>query len=113
MDQNPYEAPHFGGIRPSGHLGPRLASLRVTVAFLTGVVIFQWICHALTALALNAYIMAANNMGPTARTLDNAFYGICCVSITTLSAIAGGFAGVVALRRYDKRPPQSKSKPET
>jgi hypothetical protein len=85
----------------------------MTVAFLTGVVIFQWICHALTALALNAYIMAADNVGPTARTLDNAFYGICCVSITTLSAIAGGFAGVIALRRHDRGPAKSPNKPET
>jgi hypothetical protein len=103
MSQNPYESSRVatGGWSPS--LTSKLSSLRVTVAFLVSVVLFQWVCHFLTAAAMFTY-MGAAQVGPTAKTLDSVFYGFCCVGFTALLSLLAGMAGVKVLQRTNVNP---------
>src|SRR5262245_58460981 len=98
MDENPYEAPKVETGRWSRDVASKLKSLRLAVAFLVSVVAFQWVCHFLTATAMFAYMDAAR-VGPTAKTLDSAFYGFCCVGFTALMSLLAGTLGMRALKR--------------
>src|SRR5262245_28459649 len=103
MDQNPYEAPKVATSRWSRDLTSKLTTLRLAVAFLVGVVVFQWLCHFLTAMAVFSYMDAAL-VGPTAKTLDSAFYGFGCVGFTALLSLLAGIFGMRALKRNDANP---------
>jgi len=74
-----------------------LTSLRLAVAFLVSVVLLQWICHFLTAVAMFSY-MDAVKVGPTAKTLDSVFYGFCCVGLTALVSLIAGYVGMRSLK---------------
>jgi hypothetical protein len=103
MDENPYEAPKVAGGGSERDLTSKLTSLRLVLAFLVSVVAFQWVCHFLTATAMFSYMEAAR-VGPTAKTLDSAFYGFCCVGFTAILSLAAGIVGMRALKRNDANP---------
>ena len=100
MNENRYDSPKVAAGGWSRGLTSKLASLRLAVAFLVAVVIFQWICHFLTAVAMFSYMNAAR-IGSTAKTLDSVFYGFCCVGFTAVVSLAAGLAGIRALKRND------------
>jgi hypothetical protein len=103
MDQNPYDAPKISTGGWSRGSASRRTSLHSIVALLVCVVMLQWICHFLTAVAMFSY-MGAARVGPTAKTLDSVFYGFCCVGFTALLSVVAGILGMRALQRNDTTP---------
>jgi len=104
MDVNPYEPPKVAAGGWTRSLTGELAALRSAVALLATIVVVQWVCHFLTAVAMFTYMDAAR-VGPTAKTLDAVFYGLGCVGFTAVLAICAGIAAKRTLRT-----PESTSK---
>lgn len=77
----------------------RLYSLRAAVAFLIGALVFQWLCHVLTAFAMSAWMAKAQG-GPTAQILDSVF-AYACIGVATVLSLVAGFGGVLILRRTE------------
>lgn len=98
MMTNPYEPPRILVDQPPGGLLASVRKLRTAVAILVFVVIFQWICHLVTAVAMVSWMNKAD-VGPTSQAIDTFFSGLLCVGFTALLSAVGAVAGVSAVRR--------------
>ena len=98
MNENPYQtAPAVAEEPPD--LVRKNNSLRRIVAILVTALVFQWVCHLATAVALCAYL-GGSNVDPVAQIADSIGYGCVCVGMTGTSALVTGWLGVRAMRRY-------------
>jgi len=98
MKENPYQASP-GIAEESPDLVRKNKSLRQMVAILVAALVFQWVCHLATAVALCAYL-GGSNVDPVAQIADSIGYGCVCVGMTATSALVTGWLGVRAIRRY-------------
>jgi hypothetical protein len=98
MNENPYQAPPDIAEEPPD-LVRKNKSLRQMVAILVAALVFQWVFHLATAVAMFGYIGVAN-VDPVAKVADTIGYGCVCVGMTATSALVTGWLGVRAIRRY-------------
>jgi hypothetical protein len=86
--------------KPHGAPDSQPSHAWLVIAFLLGVIVLQWVFHALTAIALFAY-MGRVEGSPTAKTLDSVFFGFGCVTASAVLSLIGGWVGAKALaKRY-------------
>lgn len=97
MNENPYQSSPSVAEEPPD-LVRKNKSLRQMVAILVAALIFQWVCHLATAVALCAYL-EVSNVDPVAQIADSIGYGCLCVGMTATSALVTGWLGVRAMRR--------------
>jgi hypothetical protein len=90
MEPNPFESPEQSlapqAIPAAERFWENTVVLQTVVGALACLVVVQWVCQFLTALAMLGWMEMAVG-GPTSKALDSFFYGVLCL----------GFSGVLTL----------------